>query len=311
VVVGPTTVTITAAGPRHIAERPLRQAVVPLLTSLLLLGLALGLSTWAQLRVGLKPLRKLRDDIARIRTGEADHLSGDQPKELRPLADEVNALIDQNAAGLSHARAHVANMAHGLKTPLTTLALRLEREQASDDSRALVTQLDKRIAHHLRRARTASAGAGERARSALEPVLSDLFLALGQVYLDRGLTFGRQLDDGLMVAVDREDLDELLGNLLDNGCRHARTKIDVRARATGQQVAISIEDDGPGIGQDQLAAALSPGTRLDEAGTGYGFGLAIVRELAELYGGSLQLGRSVALGGLMVSLTLPRPVAQR
>jgi signal transduction histidine kinase len=299
-------VRISAAGPRRISERPLREAMAPLLTSLFLLGLGLGLATWAQLRVGLKPLRGLRDAVSRIRSGDAQHIPEGQPKELRPLADEVNALIDQNIAGLSHARAHVANLAHGLKTPLATLALRLEREKASAESRALVAQLDARIAHHLRRARSAAAGAGERARTTLGLVVGDLLAAMGHVHAERNLSLAQSLDSTLMLAVDREDLDEMLGNLLDNACRHARKTVRVSASAEGPNLNVMIEDDGPGIVQDQMAAALNPGTRLDETSKGYGFGLGIAQELAELYGGSLRLERSSKLGGLMATLVLPR-----
>ncbi len=303
---GTANIRIYAAGPRFIAERPLREAIAPLLTSLLLLGAALALATWAQLRVGLKPIRDLRDDIKRILAGDAQFVSAHQPKELQPLADEVNALIDQNANSLRHARAHVANLAHGLKTPLATLALKLEREDASEESRRLVAQLDKRIAHHLRRARSASAGKGERIRTHLEPVIGDLLLAMGHIYVDKKLKLERAFDGSIMVALDREDLDEVLGNLLDNACRHAQKTVLISAAIDGQKIRIAVEDDGQGIEQGKLDVALSPGTRLDESGTGYGFGLGIVHELAELNGGSLLLERSQSLGGLKAELLLLR-----
>ncbi len=296
---------IIAAGPQQIVTRPLRQAVTPLLVSLMLLGLGLAIATWTQLRFGLRPLRNMREAVTRVRTGEAKYLPDDQPKELRPLVQEMNALLDQNAAGLEHARAHVANLAHGLKTPLATLALRLEREKASDESRELVAQLDKRIAHHLRRARSASAGSGDRTRTPIAPVIADLLLAMEHIHSARKLTMGSCVDGNPTVAIDREDLDEMLGNLLDNACRFARRNVQVTSNNEGQNHHILIEDDGLGIAPEQLGAALNPGTRLDESGKGYGFGLGIVRELAELYGGSLYLEKSATLGGLCAKLALP------
>lgn len=298
---------ITAAGPRFIIERPLRAAMTPLLLSLALLGAGLAAATLVQLRYGLRPVRALRDDVAKVRSGAAAHLPEDQPKELRPLASEVNALIDQNAAGLESARNHVANLAHGLKTPLATLALRLEREGASADSRALVAQLDKRIGHHLRRAR-AAAGAVDRARCDIGAVSADLVMAMQHLNADKALEIATHVPAGTDVALDREDAEEMLGNLLDNACRFAVSRVTVSAAERGAQVALLIEDDGPGIAEDDLPRALHPGTRLDESGRGYGFGLSIVQELVALYGGSVSLARSEKLGGLAVTLLLPKRV---
>jgi len=301
-------IEIVAGAPRGLVDRPLKEAMGSLLVSLALLAIGLAGATLIQLRYGLRPVRALRDAVARVRSGAAPRLPLDQPRELRPLAEEVNALIEQNEAGLDHARSHLSNLAHGLKTPLTTLSLQLARENASPEARALVGQLDDRIAHHLRRARSAAPGAGGRARSIVADVADGLGEALRRIHADRGVTIAITVDPALAVAVDPQDLDEMLGNLLDNACRHAAARVALSARGDGSNVVVEVADDGPGLTEGQVEEALRPGARLDESGPGYGFGLAIVRELAELYGGRLMLVRCDSLGGLAARLSLPGAV---
>ncbi|MFW2830127.1 sensor histidine kinase [Sphingomonas sp. ID0503] len=301
---GSGTVEITATAPRSLVERPLRSALQPLFLSLLLLGVALLAATLAQLRYGLRPLRLLREEVTRVRSGTLPRLSTEHPRELQPLAEEVNALIDQNEAGLEHARRHVANLAHGLKTPLATLSLQLARDNAAAETRALVDQLDARIAHHLRRARSAAPG-GTRSRTEVAAVAEDLVGVLRHLSGESTVTFELRIEPTLSVLVDRQDLDEVLGNLLENAARHARSVVVLSASRDGQLATIVIEDDGVGLDPDQAVAAVQPGQRLDESGIGYGFGLAIVRELVELYGGSLAIERSEELGGLAARITLP------
>lgn len=299
-------VEIAAAAPRRIIDAPLRDALIPLLISLGLLALGLGLASLIQLRYGLRPVRALREALWRVRNGETHEVPTDQPAELRPLAEEVNALIAQNHAGLEHARRHVANLAHGLKTPLATLSLKLERDGAPSDSRALVVELDQRIAHHLRRARAGAVASGHRARTTVSEVAGDLIDAVSRVHASRRVAFTSQVEPALSIMVERQDLDELLGNLVDNAARHARSRVLVSARAASAMAAVVVEDDGPGMNNEEVMRAVRRGERLDEAGTGYGFGLGIVQELADLYGGSLTLRRSETLGGLAAEVLLPR-----
>lgn len=299
---------IETAGPLRVMARPLRAAMAPLLASLGLLGVGLAIASLIQLRVGLKPVRSLREAVARVRSGDDDHLPEDQPKEFLPLVQEVNALIEQNAAGLANARNHTANLAHGLKTPLATLALRLEREGSDEETRAIVAQLDKRIAHHLRRARSAAVGSGERARSELGQTVDDLRLAMGHVHADRAIEIESRVAGSVELAVDREDLDEILGNLMDNACRFAKARVRISSELAGARAIVRVEDDGPGIPDAELDQALTRGTRLDETSRGYGFGLGIVQEIANLYGGELALARSVELKGLCAQLILPRRI---
>ena len=299
------TVTITAIGPRRIVEEPLREAMIPLLGSLALLGVGLALATLVQLRFGLRPLRDLRTSLAAVRAGTERHVPDDQPGELQPLVTELNALIDQNAAGLAHARQHVANLAHGLKTPLAALSLRLAEADAGADVRDMVDQIDRRVRHHLGRARADATGGG-RNRTALAPAIADLVAVLRRIQADRPMTLDIAVPDDLAVQIDPQDLDEMIGNLLDNAWRHARSALSIAATSIDGAVILEIADDGEGLDGTAMAQAVLPGRRLDERGDGHGFGLSITRELAELNGGTVMLDRSPVLGGLLVRLTLPQ-----
>jgi signal transduction histidine kinase len=300
---------VTANAPRRLALAPLREALPPLLGSLALLGLGLAAATVLQLRLGLRPLRTLRETLADVRAGRAERLPIEQPAELVPLAAELNALIDQNAAGLDHARRHVANLAHGLKTPLAALSLKLAETGRDPDGslQAMVADIDRRVRHHLGRARAVAPGGAARARTALAPVVADLIAVLCRVHADRAVLPSVAIAPDLTVNADTQDVNEMLGNLLDNAWRHARGVITIEATATGASIALTIEDDGPGIPPEALADARARGRRLDERGDGHGFGLPIAEELAELTGGSLALS-TAAIGGLRVVLTLPAAV---
>jgi len=297
------TVTITAIGPRRIVEEPLREAMIPLLGSLALLGAGLALATLVQLRFGLRPLRDLRSALAAVRAGTERHVPADQPGELQPLVTELNALIDQNSAGLAHARQHVANLAHGLKTPLAALSLKLAEANADADVRDMVDQIDRRVRHHLGRARADATG-GARIRTPIAPAVADLVAVLRRIHADRTMTVDIAILDDLAVAIDPQDLDEMIGNLLDNAWRHARTALSITATPIDGATTLEIADDGEGLDDTAMAQAVLPGRRLDERGDGHGFGLSITRELAELNGGTLSLGRS-ATGGLVARLSLP------
>jgi len=309
----PTTVgsaIVTVSGPRRVALAPLREAMVPLLASLALLGAALALATVLQLRFGLRPLRSLRLALADVRAGRARHVPPEQPEELAPLTTELNVLIDQKEAQLEHARRHVSNLAHGLKTPLAALAVKLaESERDPDGSLGkMVADIDGRVRHHLGRARAAAPGGGPRARTLLAPAIVDLLAVMRGIHADRAIDCTAEMAPMLAVAVDPQDLDEMVGNLLDNAWRHARSAVSIAATPIGSMVELAIEDDGPGLSDAAMEQALVPGRRLDERGDGHGFGLSIAQELAELNGGGLALDHSASLGGLRTRLSLPSEV---
>ncbi|WP_240047593.1 sensor histidine kinase [Sphingomonas panacisoli] len=296
---------LLASAPRDLVERPIRGALTPLLGTLAILGAVLALATLIQLHIGLKPLDRLRRTLAAVRSGQDVRVPDDQPRELLPLTRELNALLDQNAAQLANARGHVANLAHGLKTPLASLALEL-REGGRDPDGTLaahVARIDGAIRHHLGRARADSAG-GARPRVPLAPAIEGLVAALSRIHADRPVTATVSVAPDLSVGIDPHDLDELLGNLLDNGWRFAATRIAIDAAAQGGIVRIAIADDGPGIPADRRDAAMQPGRRLDEVSDGHGFGLSIARELAELHGGRLILAEAAG-GGLIATVELP------
>jgi len=296
--IGP--VTLAAAAPWQVVSRPIRGALVPLLVTLGLLGLALGSAAIVQLRIGLRPLRSLRDGLAAIRNGRSSALDEDQPDELRPLAIELNALIRENAAALETARASAANLAHALKTPVATLALEMRDEPARA---AQVDRIYATIRHHLARARGGLIN--RRAATPLAPAIADMIAAVARLHADRGIAISQAIPPDVVVAIDAADLDDLAGNLIDNAARHARATVAIAAEVHGMRVRLSVVDDGPGIAAADRARATDPGIRLDEQGEGDGFGLAIARELAALYGGSLLLEEAEG-GGLRATIELVR-----
>jgi signal transduction histidine kinase len=305
--VGQVRVTIIATAPRAAVRGPLREAMTTLAVSLAALGLALILAIVLQVRLGLRPLERLRQAVADVRTGRSERVPAEQPLEILPLVAELNGLLDQNTANLERARRHVANLAHGLKTPLATLAIALSERgrDAADELHSLVVLMERRIRHHLARARAAALSGPTRARTPVAPRLDDIANALGKFNADKRIALTQDARRDLAVACEQQDFDEMTGNLLENAFRWARSKIEVHAQHDdGRSVTIVIEDDGPGLLPDQIPQALRPGERIDESAPGFGFGLPITRELAELYGGELNLNTS-ALGGLRVTLRLP------
>lgn len=300
-------VRITASAPREILERQRTSAIVPILATMAALSLALIASMLLQLRIGLKPLDRLKQGLADVRAGQHTRIAGAQPAELAPVVDELNSLLDENAEALSRARGHVANLAHSIKTPLAALSVRLAEHGRDPDGQLgeLVAQVDGAIRHHLSRARAASPGAPGQAVVPLAAAVAELLEVLARIHIERNVAFQAVIAQDLTVNCDPQDLTEMLGNLLDNAWRWAASRIVVTAANEGRVVRIDIDDDGQGLSEAAVAEALKPGRRLDERTDGHGFGLPIARELAELHGGSLRLEVS-PLGGLRATLRLPR-----
>ena len=293
-------VTLFAAAPRAVIARPLRDALVPLVAALAILAMLLAAATWVQLRLGLKPLAQMRAQVAAIRAGAARRVDEDQPVELRGLAAELNALAADRETALATARQSAANLAHALKTPVATLALGLRDDPAKA---AQVARIDATIRHHLSRARAGTVDV--LASTPVAPAVADLVQAIGRLHAGRGLTIVPDVAD-VTAGIDPQDFDELLGNLLDNAARHAarRIGVTVRSEADARWIALCVSDDGPGIPAAERERVTQPGVRLDERGEGHGFGLAIVRELAELHGGRLTLAERDG-GGLEACVVLP------
>lgn len=295
-------VTLFAAAPRGVIARPLREALVPLLAALAILAGLLATATLVQLRLGLKPLARLRAQLAAIRAGEAERVDEDQPVELQGLAAELNALAADRAQALATARQAAANLGHALKTPVATLALRL---RADAEGAAQVERIDATIRHHLARARAGVVDT--RASTAVRPAVDDLVQAIGRLHGMRGLAITADVRGDPVAAIEPQDFDELLGNLLDNAAQHARSMVQASASldpADARRLVLTVTDDGPGIPEEERSRVTQAGVRLDERGEGHGFGLAIVRELASLHGGALTLDAREG-GGLVAQVTLP------
>ncbi len=296
------TVSLIAAAPRDVIRRPIRDALTPLLVVLGVLGALLGTATIVQLRIGLRPLRRLRDQTAAIRNGVRDRVDEDVPSELRALAVELNALAADNRAALATSRRSAANLAHALKTPVAALALDLRHDPARA---AQVNRIEATLRHHLARARTEAVD--RRAATALAPAVAGLVVAIRHLHAARGLAIDAEVTAGVTVAVDGHDLDEMIGNLIDNAAKHARSTVTLDARldpADPRRAIVTVADDGPGIPGAERERATQPGVRLDETAAGDGFGLSIVSQLVALYGGTLSLDEAPG-GGLRAAIVLP------
>ena len=281
-------------------------------------ALALAAVIAVQLLIALRPLRAVRRGLSRVRAGAADHLSGKFPSEIGELVREVNALIAQNEELVERARRHAGNLAHALKTPLSVLANAAAR--ASGDLAALLREqirvMERHIDHHLKRARAGGAGPLRRARTPVRETIARLVRAMRKIHADRAITITMDIPDSLVFRGTRQDLEEMVGNLLDNACKWARHTVTVTAfpvaeREEGACFALLVEDDGPGVPAAKRADLFRRGHRLDESQPGSGLGLAIVMDIARLYGGTVALSDS-PLGGLRVRLELPaaQPMAR-
>ncbi len=281
-----------------------------------LLSLALGIlfvgvigAVLVQVRFGLEPLRRLGRALGAIRAGATARLQGDFPAEIEPLATELNALLEHNEALVERARTHVGNLAHGLKTPLSVLTNEARRSQGplAELVGRQVALMRRQVDHHLARARAIATGSILGARTDVLPVLRDLERTLARIYADKALAIELACPSELAFRGARQDLEEMLGNLLDNACKWAAANVTVRAEAAAEQVLqIAVEDDGPGLPAERRAEVLERGRRLDEQMPGTGLGLAIAADLAQLYGGRLVL-EAAAAGGLRALLILPAP----
>ena len=278
-----------------------------LAASLAGLGLLLALAALAQVAVGLAPLKALQRALERLRDGRSSRLDGRFP-ELQPLVQDFNGVLDRNDAVLARARTQAGNLAHALKTPLAVLGNAATAAPTSPLAQAVTEQVqvaNRQIHWHLARARAAAALGQPGQRTPVAPVLAGLLRVMGRVHAGRGLVVeAKGLAPDLAFAGEEQDLQEMLGNLLDNACRNAHVSVTVQAIRNDRHLLIDIEDDGPGIAPAQREAVLQRGVRLDESTPGSGLGLAIVVELAELYGGGLELSENAA-GGLRARLSLP------
>ena len=301
-------VTFLAAEDRSPIDADSRRFAVTTALALALLGAGLLAGVVIQVRVGLMPLFKLRRDVAGVRKGQAERLDEDYPVELSPLAHELNALLAHNQEVVERQRTHVGNLAHALKTPLSVMLSEAERhdhplaEVVSRQAQIMRSQVD----HHLRRARAAARAQGPGERTPVAPVVDELSRTLERIFHNRKLEIDWDVDEALAFQGERQDLLEIIGNVMENAAKWCRRMVVVEAAALGpEQMRVTVEDDGPGLPPERRGEVLQRGARLDESAPGSGLGLSIVEELAKAYGGSVALTDS-PLGGLKVDVVLPR-----
>lgn len=304
-----TPVVMVAAADSRPASRAVWRFATLAITLMSLLSLGLVIALFMQVRVGLRPLFELRDKVADVREGRAPQVEGEFPQEIQPLATELNFLIDHNRGVVERARTHVGNLAHALKTPLAVL-LNEAKTGKTTSSEIVKRQSDtmtKQVEHHLRRARAAAIGSTIGLSMPVKDIVEPLGRTLERIYQNKDVRVQLNLAPGLSFRGEKRDLDEMAGNLMDNGCKWSNGQVRVRAYADREDVAmfyLTVEDNGEGMPPEHFAEAIKRGKRLDEATPGTGFGLAIVDDLAQAYKGSLTLAAS-DLGGLKAILHLP------
>jgi signal transduction histidine kinase len=279
-----------------------------LIAALAVLGLGLLIATYFQVRFGLSPLSGIRKNLAAIRSGHAEKLEGELPYEIRPLQQELNALIQSNREIVDRARTHVGNLAHALKTPLSVISNEARTQQGPLAAKVVeqAEVMRTQITHHLDRARVAARSSVIGDVTDVDQVLQGLKRALDRIHEERGLDLEVETTPGLKFQGEKQDFEEMVGNLLDNACKWASSQVKASAQpAEGKRrFVVVIDDDGPGLTEEQRKKAVKRGQRIDESKPGSGLGLSIVADLAHLYKGRFELEPSPE-GGLRAKLELP------
>ncbi|MFC5484749.1 sensor histidine kinase [Microvirga aerilata] len=301
---------IRVAGPADEIDAGVRDFIFALTVTFALLGLALGFTTLLQIRFGLRPLANLRSALGAIRQGEAERIVGEYPRDISPLASELNLLLDTNREILERARTQVGNLAHALKTPLSIIMN--EAENAPDEVAARVREqaalMRDQVNYYLDRARAAALAGTLGTLTEAEPVIAGLARTFAKIYRDKDLEVELAVPPDLRFRGEKQDLEEMAGNLIDNAAKWASRKVSVTVETLREEdrprFRLLIDDDGPGLPEAAREEMLKRGRRLDETKPGSGLGLSIVSDLAALYRGSLKLDAS-PMGGLRAILELP------
>ncbi|MBB5046549.1 signal transduction histidine kinase [Rhodopseudomonas rhenobacensis] len=280
----------------------------------LALSIGLVLTTIFQVRFGLAPLKRISDSIADIRSGRAERLEGEFPVEIAPLARETNALIDANRKIVERARTHVGNLAHAIKTPLSVIINEAAAHPGDAFAAKVLEQADvmrDQVTHHLQRARIAARLTVVGTVTEVAPVIEALRRTMEKIHRERCIAIDVEAAAAAKFRGERQDLEEMVGNLVDNACKWAEARVFIEvalepagAADPGAVLRIMVDDDGRGLSAAERAQVLRRGQRLDESKPGSGLGLSIVTDLAALYGGSLKLGEA-PIGGLRAELLLP------
>jgi len=290
---------------REMIDAQIRQLRATLFWSFLALGIGLLILAALQTFYGLWPLRRIRQDVAAIRSGAKTRISEDFPLEVRPLTEEINQLLAHSEEQAEEARRHAGNLAHALKTPLTVItnAATARAPDLADAVCREATVMRRQVDHHLARARAIGRRASAHARATVWESAEAVQRAVDRLYEE--VTVDIAGDRKAQVRVERQDLDEMLGNLIENAAKYGGGRVFVTVEPKDGAVEILVEDDGRGIPEQEREAIFQRGARLDTDKPGTGLGLAIVRDVAEIYGGRITLEESEDLGGLLARLSLP------
>jgi len=302
----PGSLTFVATAPVMEIKDDVHDFYTHILTSFLVLGIGLSLAVVVQVMVALKPLKAIRSAISDIKSGKTERLPREFPSDVQPLVDELNFLLDHNEVLMKRARNQLGDLAHSVKNPLTVI--RNEARSMSgkrgqlilDQSHVMANNID----HYLSRARIYGKQDAIGYRTSVKSVIDDLSFAVQHIHKDRGIKIDLLCLEDKWFRGEAQDLEEMAGNLIDNAFKWAKSTVTVRCESDHNRLALFIEDDGPGIAEEELKTITRRGRKLDEATPGHGHGLGIVKDIAELYGGALKLGRS-ELGGVKAELDLP------
>jgi signal transduction histidine kinase len=304
---------VSVAGDSQEIEEETRAFNHTLAITFVMLAAVLLLTTMFQVRFGLAPLKRISESLAAIRAGRAERLAGSFPVEIEPLARETNALIEANRQIIERARTHVGNLAHAIKTPLSVIVNEVATH-SEPFARKVQEQADimrDQVARHLERARIAAGLTVVGTVSDVAPVVNALARTMEKIHHDRGVLIDVDVPETIRFRGERQDLEEMVGNLVDNACKWAKSRVSVEVvserraeKVIVPMLRIIVDDDGPGLSAAEREQVAQRGRRLDETKPGSGLGLSIVQELATLYGGSFSLA-TAPIGGLRTELALP------
>jgi signal transduction histidine kinase len=302
----PGSLTIVATAPEMAIKDDVHDYYAHIIISFLVLGIGLSVAVVMQVSVALKPLKAIQSAISDIKAGKTERLPREFPKDVQPLVDELNFLLDHNETLLKRARNQLGDLAHSVKNPLTVIrneARSLPGKQGQlilEQSHVMANNID----HYLSRARIYGKQDAIGYRTSVKSVIDDLSFAVEHIHKERGIEIKQECMEDRWFRGEAQDLEEMAGNLIDNAFKWAKSRVVLKCDSDHNTLVLTIEDDGPGIAEEELKTITRRGRKLDERSPGHGHGLGIVEDIANLYGGSLKLGRS-EMGGLRAELSLP------
>lgn len=301
-----TSLTFVATAPVMQITDDVRDFSAHVISSFLVLGIGLSLAVVLQIRLALKPLKAIKTAIRDVQIGKAKRLPNEFPSDVQPLVDELNYVLDHNELLLKRARNQLGDLAHSVKNPLTVIRNEA-RSMANEQGQIILEQshaMDSSINRFLSRARIYGKKDAIGYRTSVKTVINDLVYAVDHIYRDREIEIQFSEQGDCLFRGEAQDLEEMVGNLIDNACKWAKSQVVVKCETNNNRLALSVEDDGPGIPKENLEDVIQRGLKLDESKPGHGQGLGIVKDISDLYGGQLMLCKS-PLGGLLAELDLP------